>query len=260
MRDGLFDTIISVLPTIGKIVGGLLAGLEIDGSYMGFLGSSSSETEIDRATFTVDNGRIYLYNTDTDSESAVAFSTDTVNGVSDTAIIPGFCKLDMTSVFEQAAANGTENIALSASNRMGSNGIVILTTGKNISFKEKSFFLGNFLKIEVDDTQRSNGSPLTLNFYSSVPDYKLEEIVSLNITGTNYEYKTLYPPYREISESGMGVSVDNQISPDNVYDIRLQIRISQQGNLLRDSRNEVITEQDIENLKMRRKNKEVQNG
>lgn len=252
MKDRIFDTIISVLPTIGKIVGGLLNELN-DSSYMGFLGKRLENDELDKAVFTMEDEKIYLCNTAVHSDDLVAFSTSTVDNVSDTVILKGMTRMDVTEAIKECSKSGGDNISLTSSkNVTDSNEITILTSGKGISFKEISnggkVTLGNFIQIQWHELPKLIFSGLAVN-------YPLQEIVSIHIEGNNYEYDAIYPEQTKVTDNMIEINVDEYISAKQLYDIRVQAKFLQQDSGFLDSKAEVLTEEDIQKLILRKKNR-----
>lgn len=249
MRDGILDGIVSVLPTIGKVVCGLVSALDSDGGYMGFLGENDAKQGVDAAVFSMDNstGRIYLNNTNTITDNVVAFSN-----ADETYVVPSMTRWDVTDSLCNSSRLGSENLNLTASNKK--NGITLMTSRESVKFVEdavthtKELGLGNFVKITWDALP-----DITISSMSSL--YKITDIASVRIEGADYEYYAVYPKFVE-SANGMTIKLEDGISDTQYYNIRIEAIFAESGNgpaMLEGM--EKLTEDDIKHLQKLKQNK-----
>lgn len=249
MRDGILDGIVSVLPTIGKVVCGLVSALDSDGGYMGFLGENDATQGVDAAVFSMDSstGKILLNNTNTITDNVVAFSN-----ADETIIIPSMTRLDVTDSMCNSSKLGSDQMYLTASNKK--NGITIMTSRESVRFvgdavsKANEVDLGNFVKITWSSLPQ-----ITISSLSN--DYKIMDIVSVRIEGSDYEYSAVYPKFVEGTD-GLTITLEDGISDTQFYNIRVEAIFTEAGNgvtMLKGMKK--LTEDDIKHLQQLKQNK-----
>lgn len=264
MDNGFLDSFIAVLPTIGKVAASLLAGFGNDEkNYLGFFESDTMDAnELDKAVFTMEEGRLYLCNTCARSHDEIVLSTPTINNVSETLILPGLSKLDVSDVFEQCINAGGDNFALTASSAENSNSengesaFTILPEARKVEFSDKSNMssirLGNFLQLTWNELPE-------VYVTSTAVGYNIEQIMSIVISCENYESSVIMPKQSKQDDGSIKIRLDSKIVKSQQYDIRLQAKITKfsNSNMLCDERIEPpLTESDVAKL-IRRKSSQA---
>lgn len=153
MANDIFTKILSVIPTIGQVVGQLLGGN--DGDYVGFFPSGKSGDDLDTAVFTKDGDSIYLNNTSPYPSDDVVLAFPRQEGIEpETISIPNMTKLNVTNLFHNQSEAHNDSFSLTTSKGAENNSdgklISIQASGKGIPISANaSIKIGSFLEIQV---------------------------------------------------------------------------------------------------------------
>ncbi len=152
MGNDIFTKILSVIPTVGQVVGQLLGGNAND--YVGFFPSGKTNDDLDTAVFTKDGDSIFLNNTSPYAADDVVMAFPRQEGIDpETISIPNMTKLDVTNLFHNQSAAHNESFSLTTSKAASNdNGkfISIQASGRGIPVSANaSIKIGSFLEIQV---------------------------------------------------------------------------------------------------------------
>ncbi len=268
MENGFFDTIASVIPTVGKVVGNLLVntfGAEENaaGGYVGFFRNDARDDGLDKAVFTKEGDKIFLCNTSPVTNDYIVYSTPTqYSAESDTCKIPGLARIDVTESFANAVAGGDDRIFLNSvqPKKAADGGGVLTVYGSNnhvdlakIRKLDARLKLGSWLEIEMEGTQMMIVCCSAL----AAGTYLIHRIRRIVIHEGNINIDMTDPQQREREPGVVEVRLDQPLPEYAVAAIDMQVELQElpQPNdaALQDERVEMMDESYLQMLLAKKK-------
>lgn len=249
IQDGFWDSIVSALPTIGKIVSGLIGAFTADGDgvmrNMSFLGTPyGADSDVGKAVFTMGMDEItgeptvYLCNTSVNQNDYVVLSTPTQENVdAETIILKELSKQDVGAIFRRTSEGGCDTVALNSfqtnSPLSKNNQAVVYASNRCLKVTDAEITsgvripLGSFLTVEVLGTELKE-IKIAMDG-AAANSYAISTVNTLNIEAPNTQITVNPPIQRTEGEDAVIITLPENLKANETYRVSAEVTLQVKG-------------------------------
>jgi hypothetical protein len=223
---GWFSSIMSVLPTVGGIVGQLIGATSVGNGVVSYRlrAKDGSNDEGCEAIFFREKEHYKVYNSSHLDSDTISLSLSTKNGApAENLLIPGTCKFPLDGMFKNAAKEDSTGLEVSAgvAVKTGANSNAVKLTASALGIPvgdKKEHQVGSFLLVSLDVDKMTISAPGYV--INDIPSVLLQaegdmRIKMFDITGTAGEPITIGLPSKLIDGDVVAIDIAVHIASLN---------------------------------------------